>query len=67
MVRRELGLQSRLDLGASVLLLGARSVGKTALAKLVLDSNCNSFALDLLNADTYSRYLKDPQQFTRVS
>lgn len=49
----------------SVLLLGPRGVGKTLLCREVLRQHQNVLAFDLLEPETYERYLKDRAQFER--
>lgn len=62
MIARELHLGSLLEGGASVLLLGPRGVGKTALARFSLDKWPHVLSIDLLDPDRYRRYLLAPEQ-----
>jgi uncharacterized protein len=60
MYGRALNLDRILGKKNSVLLLGARGVGKTLLAKAFVKTRADALCIDLLQFDAYSRYLKDP-------
>lgn len=62
MIARQLALTQLLQTGASVLLLGPRGVGKTALARLAVSGHPNLFSVNLLDPTTYERYLRSPGQ-----
>ena len=55
-------LEKAVRSGASVLLLGPRGVGKTALAKSVVQPFPDRFEVDLLDPEAYHRYLVSPVQ-----
>ena len=62
MVDRQIPLLPRVQRGASVLLLGPRGVGKTALVRAMLPGLGPSLQVDLLDPALYQRYLRSPEQ-----
>ena len=60
MIARELDLSTRLRSGASILLLGPRGVGKTALARQCVAEFPDVLSVNLLEPGTYERYLQTP-------
>jgi predicted AAA+ superfamily ATPase len=62
---RLLDLEQRLVAGRSAFLFGPRGVGKTTLAQEFLARQVRSRSIDLLNLDTYRRFLADPGLFRR--
>ncbi len=66
MIERFLNLSNLLKKGKSAFLFGPRGVGKTVLAQRFLkERGSPSSVLDLLNLDTYRRYLAEPGLFRK--
>ena len=63
MINRLLDLDSELKANRSAFLFGPRGVGKTLLGREFLTRQPVSLGIDLLNLDTYRRYLAEPALF----
>ena len=63
MVKRALNILNILAQDRSAFLFGARGVGKTFLAHEFLQSSENVLTIDLLDSDTFNRYLLNPGLF----
>lgn len=63
MIKRISKLPDIIDKGSSVLLLGPRGVGKTALVQRILASKTIVFEINLLLPEAFTRYLLDPEKF----
>jgi uncharacterized protein len=61
MIKRTLNITKVLSGGASILLLGARGVGKTALIRKELATVPHVLEIDLLKSEIYRRLLKNPE------
>ena len=62
MIPRRLNILNLLMKKKSVLLLGPRGTGKTALLKSILDQSDSKVSYDLLQGDQYLRYVNKPSQ-----
>ncbi len=60
MVKRQLDLNRLLPLGRSTFLFGARGTGKTKSARLFLKKAGASWSINLLDSDTFRRYILRP-------
>jgi uncharacterized protein len=63
MITRALDLSRVLGKTRSAFLFGPRGVGKTLLARELLAREDGGIYIDLLNLDTYRRYLNEPELF----